>query len=357
MHSDQTRTQQRLIIILIGMILAILVVGTATAILFFSPVSPQVNLSSANNNDGRQIEADGPVATVNGVVITTYMLDREVNVSRFNIVEPLPPLQGDDLQRARNEALNQLTTRQLILQAAAQQNYVVSKEQVEERVRLLYGTYGDEKLSTALKAASLDDDDLFWWVSELLTVEAFTVNIIMEDASPETRQQVYNEWLNQQQAQADVQTFLEGQAASLIALPGNPAPDFALQTIAGETVSLSQFRGKVVLVNFWATWCPSCIAELPAYEQVYAQQPLNDFVVLGVNLQENAAHVEQYSQGLGLSFPILLDRDGQVTIKNYQVVGMPGSIIVDRQGNVFYRHIGPMSADVLREKLSDMDNG
>jgi len=65
--------------------------------------------------------------------------------------------------------------------------------------------------------------------------------------------------------------------------------------------------------------------------------------------------VQRFSAGLGLTFPILLDSDGQVTIRDYQVVGMPGSIIIDRQGAIFYRHLGPMSDDLLRRKLAELN--
>ena len=65
--------------------------------------------------------------------------------------------------------------------------------------------------------------------------------------------------------------------------------------------------------------------------------------------------VQRFSAGLGLTFPILLDSDGQVTIRDYQVVGMPGSIIVDRQGTIFYRHLGPMSDELLRQKLAELN--
>ena len=78
------------------------------------------------------------------------------------------------------------------------------------------------------------------------------------------------------------------------------------------------------------------------------------FIVLGINLQESPAHVQQFATGLGLSFPILLDTNGEVTTHYYQIAGMPGSIIVDRDGTIFYRHIGPMSGELLEEKLGQL---
>jgi len=297
----------------------------------------------------------GPVATVNGVAISRDMIEREVKVSRLNLLEPLPPLSGDDLTRARQEALNQITTRQLILQAAARDGFSLDDDFIQRRVDLIFGTYGDEVLGEAMAIGGVERDDLWWWVSELTIVEEYTVRVIMAEVVPENRQRVYNDWLNNEQARATIQTFLDGSPGDFTALPGNPAPNFSLNTTSGQIASLADYRGQIVLVNFWATWCPSCISEMPDYEAVYqAELSGGDFVVLGINLQENPERVAEFAAGLGLTFPILLDRDGDVTIKNYQMVGMPGSIIVDRQGVIFYRHIGPMSGQVLLEKLNEL---
>jgi len=301
-------------------------------------------------------ESVGPkqLATVNGVVITQEMVDRELKISRLNVTEPLPPLKGEDLVRAEDEALNQLVTRQIILQAAAREGFSLDEEFIESRVDLLFGTYGDEVLDEALKQADASRADLNWWVGELFTMEEFTTQVVMAGAAPDDRQQVYNEWLNTQQAQAQVTKFGDGETqTSAVLLAGEPAPNFTLTTPDGQPVSLSDYSGKIVLINFWATWCPSCVTEMPDYEQVY-QQHNPEFVVIGINLQEGAEHVEQYAAGLGLSFPVLVDSDGSVTTRQYQVTGMPGSFIIDRDGKVFYRHVGPMSVDTLTTKLAEL---
>lgn len=296
-----------------------------------------------------------PVAVVNGVAITPDMIDRELKISRLNAAEPLPPLTGQDLERAQEEALNQLITRQIILQQAQRQGFVLDDDFIEKRIDLLFGTYGDEALNNALNQAGATRADLSWWVREIFTMEEFTTQVIMAGAAPEARQQVYNEWLNAQRDQAQVKIFNNGETvqSGTVLRVGQPAPEFTLMTPAGHPVSLSDYAGQVVLVNFWATWCPSCVTEMPDYEQVY-QQFKPEFVVVGVNLQESGGHVQQYAAGLGVSFPVVLDEAGTVTTRHYQVTGMPGSYIIDREGKIYYRHVGPMSAETLMAKLAEL---
>jgi peroxiredoxin len=295
------------------------------------------------------------VATVNGVAITRAMVEKEITISRFNVRDPLPPLSGDDFTRAADEALNQLISRQLVLQAASRQNYNLDEAQVERRVELLFGADAED-LDNALGRVGATRADLVWWVREITTVEEFTIEVIMAGAAPEARQQVYNDWLNAQRAAAEINIYLDGEARNLSALTGEPAPNFTLINLAGQPVSLSDYTGKVVLLNFWATWCPSCLSELPDYEQVYQQYggPAGDFVVLAANLQESQAHVENYAAGLGLTFPVLLDEDGAVTTRQYQVTGMPGSFIIDPQGVIVYRHLGPLNVETLQAKLAEL---
>ena len=138
---------------------------------------------------------------------------------------------------------------------------------------------------------------------------------------------------------------------------GNPAPNFTLNDLAGQSVSLSDYTGQVILLNFWATWCPSCTAEMPEYQAIYehqGQQQTGDFIILGVNLQEDPAWIDQFTRGLGVTYPILLDSDGHITSRQYQVSGMPTSFIIDRQGIIFYRHIGPMSGETLSAELTEL---
>lgn len=131
--------------------------------------------------------------------------------------------------------------------------------------------------------------------------------------------------------------FLSGQL--LAAAPQGPAPDFTLKTTSGENVRLSEFRGEVVMINFWASWCAPCRQEMPLLEELYTQyQPLG-FTILGVNVEQDSSKALAMLEDIPVSFPIMLDSQSTVS-KLYDVVAMPTSILVDRDGNMRYLHHG-----------------
>ncbi len=134
---------------------------------------------------------------------------------------------------------------------------------------------------------------------------------------------------------------------------GAPAPDFTLAALDGGTVTLSSLRGKVVLINFWATWCGPCEAEMPAIEREYSVLRGPEFEVLAIDLDEPADLVQAFVTRLGLTFPILLD-PGAAVNDLYRIRGYPTTFIVDRDGIIVRQHIGYMSDRQLRNYLSSV---
>jgi peroxiredoxin len=130
-------------------------------------------------------------------------------------------------------------------------------------------------------------------------------------------------------------------AADVQSEEGHFAPDFALKTLEGNTVRLSEFRGKkVVLINFWATWCPPCRLEMPTMQQIYAEYKAKGFEILAVNIEPDAQQeIRDFIKELRLTFPILLDPDMKITRK-FRVIGLPVSILIDRQGIVRAKEVG-----------------
>ena len=114
---------------------------------------------------------------------------------------------------------------------------------------------------------------------------------------------------------------------------GTTAEDFQLTDLAGNQQNLSQYRGKVVLVNFWATWCKPCTTEMPAMQATYERLREKGFVVLAVNELEDEAKVREHIQQHGHTFPVLLDRDNKVA-NQFGVFGLPVSVFIDEKGVV-----------------------
>jgi peroxiredoxin len=121
----------------------------------------------------------------------------------------------------------------------------------------------------------------------------------------------------------------------------SPAPDFTLHTLNGPNLRLQEQRGKVVLINFWATWCGPCQQEMPKLNQLYEKYHAAGFELLGVNVDEDVKHATEVAGKLGLKFPVLLDTDKKVS-HLYDLSTMPSTVLVDRDGKVRYLHRGYM---------------
>lgn len=130
---------------------------------------------------------------------------------------------------------------------------------------------------------------------------------------------------------------------------GRPAPGFQLAVLDGSPASLASYRGRPVIVNFWATWCEPCKQEMPALQAEAASHP--DLVVLGIDNVEAAVKVRPYVEQLGVRFPILLDQDGSI-VEQYQVLGLPTSFFVDRGGVLRSVYRGALSAETLRDSVA-----
>ena len=125
---------------------------------------------------------------------------------------------------------------------------------------------------------------------------------------------------------------------------GGPAPAFTLTTPEGQPGALSQYKGQVVMVNFWATWCGPCQQEMPLLDQMYKKYKPAGFTLIGVNVDKDAPPVKELLARKPVSFPVLLDPANQVS-KAYHVDEMPSSVIIDRKGEIRYIHRGYRPGD------------
>jgi peroxiredoxin len=128
-------------------------------------------------------------------------------------------------------------------------------------------------------------------------------------------------------------TFDGWSMGSRVPTIGMQAEDFRLPDLAGKEQSLSQYRGKIVLLNFWATWCKPCTTEMPAMQTMYDKLRDKGFVVLAVNELEDDARVREHIKQYGHTFPVLMDHDNKVA-NQFGVVGLPVSVFIDQEGRV-----------------------
>lgn len=134
---------------------------------------------------------------------------------------------------------------------------------------------------------------------------------------------------------------IEFPRVAVAALPetGTRAPDFSLNSSTGRNMRLSELRGEVVLINFWATWCGPCRQEMPQLSRLYAQYRNAGFTLLGINIDDKRDNAEAMAKKLGVHFPTLFDSDKRVA-RLYDVDTMPATLLIDRDGRVRYVHRG-----------------
>lgn len=135
---------------------------------------------------------------------------------------------------------------------------------------------------------------------------------------------------------------------------GDVAPDFQLTTLDGKQVKLSDYKGKKVILNFWATWCPPCIAEIPDLEKFYSSYKDKDVVIIGVNLtkaEKNQSVVKDFIKSSGITYPVPLDTENLAS-RVYQVSVIPTSYVIDSRGIISEKVVGPMDFEKMKNLFS-----
>jgi thiol-disulfide isomerase/thioredoxin len=140
-----------------------------------------------------------------------------------------------------------------------------------------------------------------------------------------------------------------GESASSDLQKDKPAPDFELTSLDGSSINLSDFRGHPVLINYWATWCPPCVEELPLIEEQYKKFSPG-LVVLAINAGEEPETVKNYVDKKGFTFPVLLDPDWNAEAL-FGIMAYPTSVFIDENGIIRARYVGGMSSETLDDYL------
>ncbi len=137
-----------------------------------------------------------------------------------------------------------------------------------------------------------------------------------------------------------------------IATVGKPAPDFQLQNLDGQSITLSNLKGKPVLVNFWATWCSPCVSEMPYIQEIHEDWSDSGLMVLTINMGDSASEVEQFLQEHNLSLPVLLDTKKAIAPK-YGIRAIPTTFFIDKDGIVRNKVIGAFPSKAAIESRLD----
>lgn len=303
----------------------------------------------------RRLSSERRIAVVNGEPITEAMLEREVGIARvlYPLLRGIPI--GDDaqtLERMRSDLLSSLIDERLLVRAAKEAAVTVSEADLDTRIDEMLTRVGlsQEDLADQLSAVGVSMDDLRASLRSTMLAERFVTENSPPDDAP--AQSDYVAWVRVLQKQGDVQ-ILTGENVAKTVKIGQPAPDFTLRGPKGEAVSLSDFAGHPLLINFWATWCPPCRFEMPLLEQTYKKLKDDGFVVLAVDVQEGPELVNPYIEQMGLTFPVALDRGGSVATA-YRVAALPTTVFVDSKGIVTDVHRGALVESTLQRYLDGL---
>lgn len=313
----------------------------------FPPDQAQVHAGQSqqgqSDGDGRAESAKSAVVgVVNGQVITQYDLDLAIAVGRvfYRAARGQPPGSIDEAG-----AVRQLADDALIQQAAEAAGITVTDREVTRFLEQLKAgqNISDQALATAMEAEGLTMEELRAEIRRVATNDKFMRQQVLANVPADQVETARTNWLNQQRAQADIQVqqiaAAEPVASLGVPVVGALAPDFTLTDLEGEEVTMSDLQGQSVLLYFWTTWCPPCQAELPAIDAIYQKYKEHGLRVLAVDVQEQPALVQDFTQQSAVSFLPVLDETGAVA-RRYRVRGLPTSFYVNREGTITAVQVG-----------------
>lgn len=152
---------------------------------------------------------------------------------------------------------------------------------------------------------------------------------------------------NKKLATNNKQNLTNNQSSMPVSLIGSPAPEIKLKDLQNKDFNLSQLKNKIVLLNFFASWCETCKIEMPVIEAAYRRLKNKNFVVIGINLQEKPKQVIKFLKGFDISYLVVIDKTGKY-YEQYGLTGVPESFLIDKKGIVREKFIGEVSIDDIK---------
>lgn len=291
--------------------------------------------------------ADPVVARINDVEFTQSQLERELTINRA--IYRLTNGRDLILQDLEGTLINLIPS--LLLDQHAQHAEISASEAdidaaLEKYVAGRNATVVD--LEGELIKQNVTLADFRTKLARNVRIETYLAQVFEDDSDDQID---FRAWLRDLQENAAIEILYE--PPDELPMLGSIAPDFTLNDLEGEPVTLSQLRGQPVMINFWATWCIPCRAEMPAFQRAYEAHKDAGLVILAVNVEEGPELVRPFVTELELTFDILYDSQAEVT-KTYLVTGLPRTLFVDRQGVIKHIQVGEVPENLLDSLLAQL---
>jgi peroxiredoxin len=290
------------------------------------------------------------VARVNGEFIYQRDVEQRMNLTRlFNDLSA----RSDVEEPTATNVLEQIISDRMQVQDARKAGVAATAEEIDSELQQIETSTGRTRaqVEEAARKYALTLDDLRGFISDALLIKKYKDQYVLagaKDVQDATNKE--NEWFTQLSNTSRIDRFKpvgSGPAPRV----GAEAPDFTLADINGKDIKLSSLRGKPVMVNFWATWCPPCRAEIPEIVKMYTETGASrPYEVLGVATQSDSATIKAFSQEFNMTFPLLPDVNGRV-VSNYHVLPIPTTFFIDRDGIIRYIQTGPVTRDLMEKWL------
>lgn len=292
------------------------------------------------------------VAKVNGESLTYEQVDREIKLSKALSSAAT----GKEQAPAPPSMLEQLIVIKLKAQAAQRANFSVTPQDVDQAIDAVMqrANIAPDKLNATLHSYGLTRDDLRASFNEVVLADQFAAQYVVSGISDQkVRLNKLNKWQTDLVQMGKVER-LKSPTSGTAPRVGSEAPDFSLKDIDGKEISLSSLRGKPVVLNVWAPWCPPCRAEMPNLQAVYKSQgsaASGGFELLAVATQSDLSNVTAFVKEFGVTFPVFMDAQNAVT-DLYQVGPIPTSYFIDKDGIVRAVQIGQMDVETFKQRVA-----
>ena len=293
----------------------------------------------------------GAVARVNGEYIFQAEIEREMNLTRVS--NDLRSSGTNTEIPSAASVLEDLISRKMQRQDARKAGITVAPDEVDNALKEVFGRTGltAEKLDETLSKYNLKLDDMRAILSDTMVINRYIEKVVVKGAkSEEDALNLQNSWQTNLALASKVDRL---QAAGSGPSPriNSEAPDFTLTNLDGKQVRLSDLKGQPVMLNFWATWCPPCRAEIPVLTGMYKDTHAEGaYEILGVATQSDQQTISAFAREFNIEFPVLPDAGSQIT-SLYHVLPIPTTFFIDKEGIIRFIKTGPVDRPLLEKYL------